>query len=75
MGITGRPDNKKNCFLKEKFGERAISIHLERNYYRNLKTYYANIWKIGLEYPYLDYSKSLDFLLMTINSLSQEEGV
>ncbi len=37
-------------FLKEKFGERAISIHLERNYYRNLKTDFSNIRKIGPEY-------------------------
>jgi Fic family protein len=61
-------------FLKEKFGERAISVHLERNYYRNLIAYYKNIRKIGLEYPYLDYSKALDFLLMTINSLVDSEA-
>lgn len=59
-------------FLKEKLGERAVSVHLERNYYNNLKAYYLNIRKLGLEYPELDYSKALDFLLMTINSLVSE---
>lgn len=60
-------------FLKEKLGERAVSVHLERNYYRNLKDYYSNIRKLGLEYPELDYNKSLDFLLMTINSLTNKD--
>ena len=61
-------------FLKEKFGERAVSVHLERNYYKNLNAYYANIRKLGLEYIDLDYSKALDFLLMTIKGL-RKDGV
>jgi Fic family protein len=61
-------------FLKEVFGERAVGIHLERNYYHNLIAYYKNIRKIGLEYPYLDYGKALEFLLMTINSLTDSEA-
>lgn len=56
-------------FLIEKLGEDAVSIELEKNYYTNRKDYYNNIRKIGLEYEKLDYSKSLDFLLMSINSL------
>lgn len=56
-------------FLIEKLGQDAVSIELEKNYYTNRKAYYNNIRKIGLEYDKLDYSKSLDFLLMTINSL------
>lgn len=56
-------------FLIEKLGEDAVAIELEKNYYNNRKAYYNNIRAIGLEYDKLDYSKSLDFLLMTINSL------
>lgn len=56
-------------FLIEKLGQDAVSIELEKNYYKNRKAYYSNIRNIGLEYDSLDYSKSLDFILMTINSL------
>ena len=56
-------------FLREKLGPNATVVELEKNYYLNKKAYYDNIRKIGLEYDRLDYSKSLDFLLMTINSL------
>jgi len=56
-------------FLIEKLGKDAVSIELEKNYYTKRKAYYQNIRKIGLEYDKLDYSKSLDFLLMTIKSL------
>lgn len=56
-------------FLIEKIGEDAVSIELEKNYYINRAEYYNNIRVIGLEYDKLDYSKSLNFLLMSINSL------
>jgi len=56
-------------FLLQKLGEDAVSIELEKNYYINRAAYYNNIRKIGLEYQTLDYSKALDFLLMTVNSL------
>lgn len=56
-------------FLIEKIGEKAALIQLEKNYYKNLKQYYLNIKKIGLEYEKLNYSKSLDFLLMTVMSI------
>ena len=56
-------------FLIEKFGRKAISIELEKNYYKNKQTYYNNIRKIGLEYLELDYSKGLEFLKMTVDSL------
>ena len=60
-------------FLFEKLGEKASSIQLEKNYYQNLKEYYNNIKKLGLEYEELDYKKSLDFLLMTVSSIKAEE--
>jgi len=53
-------------FLIGKIGKKATTVQLEKNYYKKLKSYYANIRKIGLEYEELDYSKSLDFLLMTV---------
>lgn len=56
-------------FLLEKLGDAAIAVELEKNYYKNRKAYYGNIRALGLEYETLDYSKSLNFLLMTINSL------
>jgi len=56
-------------FLREKFGTKSTSIELEKNYYLNKAKYYNNIRAIGLEYDYLDYSKSLNFLLMTVLSL------
>ena len=56
-------------FLIEKIGEKAVSIQLEKNYYKNLQEYYSNIKKIGIEYEDLDYSKSLDFLLMTAKGI------
>ncbi|MCF8379682.1 MAG: Fic family protein [Bacteroidales bacterium] len=60
-------------FLLEKIGQRAIAVQLEKNYYKNLKEYYANIRKIGLEYEDLDYNKSLDFLLMTVQGIDNQE--
>ena len=60
-------------FLIEKIGQKAISVQLEKNYFKRLRDYYSNIRKIGLEYEDLDYSKSLDFLLMTIKGIDDQE--
>lgn len=60
-------------FLIEKIGQKATSVQLEKNYYKELIDYYANIRKIGLEYEHLDYSKSLDFLLMTIMGIDNQD--
>lgn len=59
-------------FLLEKIGKKATSVQLEKNYYKRLKDYYSNIRKIGLEYKELDYSKSLDFLLMTVKGIDDQ---
>ncbi len=56
-------------FLLEKIGINATVVQLEKNYYQNLTDYYSNIRKFGLEYDYLDYSNSLDFLLMTVKGI------
>lgn len=60
-------------FLIEKIGQKATSVQLEKNYFKELKDYYTNIRKIGLEYEDLDYSKSLDFLLMTIKGIDNQD--
>ena len=60
-------------FLVEKIGQQATTVQLEKNYYKKLKEYYSNIRKTGLEYEDLNYSKSLDFLLMTILGIDEQE--
>jgi Fic family protein len=60
-------------FLIEKIGAKATSVLLEKNYYKKLKDYYSNIRKIGLEYEDLDYSRCLDFLLMTVKGIEDQE--
>jgi Fic family protein len=66
-GRTARLIEK--LFLRQKIGEKAAAIQLEKYYYINNADYYRNIRKIGLEYEFLDYSKSVDFLLMTAKSI------
>ncbi|MFN2424333.1 MAG: hypothetical protein ABR572_11240 [Cryomorphaceae bacterium] len=50
-------------------GQKAAAVQPEKNYYKNVPSYYRYIRKPGLEYESLDYSKSLDFLLMTANGI------
>jgi Fic family protein len=59
-------------FLLEKLGDKANSVQLEKNYFLKLADYYKNIKKLGVEYEDLDYHKSLDFLLMTVQSLDEK---
>jgi Fic family protein len=59
-------------FLIEKIGKKTTLVQLEKNYYKRLMDYYANIRKIGLEYEDLDYSKCLDFLLMTVKGIDDQ---
>lgn len=56
-------------FLFQKLGETATAIQLEKNYFKNSFNYYSNLRQLGLEYENLDYLKSLNFLLMTIQGL------
>lgn len=57
-------------FLSQKLGNNAWFIQSEKNYYQHHQTYYNNIRLLGLEYPELDYTKALPFLLMLPNSIS-----
>jgi len=60
-------------FLIEKIGQKASSVQLEKNYFKKLVDYYTNIRNLGIEYEELDYSKSLDFLLMTAQGIDKQE--
>lgn len=57
-------------FIIEKIGQLSSSVQLEKNYYTNIRSYYSNLKKPGMEYGDLDYSKSLDFLLMTVTGIN-----
>lgn len=67
-GRTGRLLEK--WFLAQKSGSKAWFIQSEKNYYQQHQTYYNNLRVLGLEYPELDYSKALPFLLMLPDSLT-----
>ena len=59
-------------FLAQKLGKKAWFVQSEKNYYQQHQTYYKNIRLLGMEYPDLNYSKALPFLLMLPNSLQQK---
>ena len=56
-------------FLAEKLGDKAWFVQSEKHYYQHHQTYYNNIRLLGLEYPDLDYTKALSFLLMLPNAV------
>lgn len=58
-------------FLASKLGVKAWFIQSEKYYYSQHQTYYNNIRALGIEYPSLDYSKALPFLLMLPQSLKE----
>ena len=60
-------------FLAQKLGYKAWFIQSEKHYYTQHQTYYDNIRLLGLEYPDLDYSKALPFLLMLPKSITAED--
>jgi len=70
-GRSGRLLEK--WFLAQKLGDKAWFVPSERNYYQQHQTYYTNIRALGLEYPELDYSKALPFLLMLPSSITNSE--
>lgn len=57
-------------FLSEKLGNKSWFLQSEKFYYQNHQQYYQNIRKLGLEYEDLDFTKSLDFILMLPKSLN-----
>ena len=61
-------------FLAEKLGQKAWYIQSEKNYYNHHNQYYTTIRKLGLEYDDLDYTQSLDFLLLLPQSLKIDKN-
>jgi Fic family protein len=57
-------------FLAQKLGDKAWFVQSEKSYYQQHELYYKNIRLLGLEYPHLDYSKTLPFSLMLAHSIS-----
>ncbi|WP_158796107.1 Fic family protein [Pedobacter sp. L105] len=60
-------------FLAQKLRSKAWFVQSEKYYYTQHKTYYNNIRVLGLEYPLLDYTKALSFLLMLPSSVTEKE--
>jgi Fic family protein len=58
-------------FLGQHLGEKAWFVQSEKNYYQQHTIYYQNISKLGIEYPLLDYTKALPFLLMLPQSFDE----
>lgn len=56
-------------FLAQKLGQKSWYMQSEKLYYSKHNEYYKNIRALGLEYPELDYSKALNFLLMLPQSI------
>lgn len=56
-------------FLAEKLGDKVWFIQSEKMYYNQYDLYYKKIRLLGLEYPELDYTQALTFLLMLPTSL------
>lgn len=56
-------------FLAEKLGQNAWFIQSELNYWKNRKGFYSSLSKVGFFYDTLDFSKSMDFILLLPKSL------
>jgi Fic family protein len=67
-GRTGRLLEK--WFLATMLGEKAWYIGSEYYYYNNLQAYYHNLARVGLFYDELNYEKSIPFLLMLPESIT-----
>ncbi|HEY8895730.1 MAG TPA: Fic family protein [Niastella sp.] len=61
-------------FLAQKLGYKAWFVQSEKYYYTQHDGYYNNIRALGLEYPTLDYSQALPFLLMLPKSVIESQG-
>jgi Fic family protein len=60
-------------FLAQQLGEKAWFVQSEKYYYQQHQVYYNNIRLLGLEYPELDYSKALPFILMLPGAIVDKE--
>ncbi|QNK63502.1 Fic family protein [Pedobacter sp. PAMC26386] len=58
-------------FLAQKLENKAWFVQSEKYYYTQHETYYSNIRVLELEYPDLDYTMALPFLLMLPKSITE----
>lgn len=59
-------------FLATLLGEKAWYIGSEHYYYKNLQAYNHNLVRVGLFYEELNYDKSIPFLLMLPNAVTND---
>ena len=52
-------------FLVAHFKEKGFALQTEKSYYQNLQDYYNNLRKTGFEYEDTDFSKAINFMLMS----------
>ena len=69
-GSNGRFIEK--WFIAQKLGTKAWFLQSKKNYYQHHSLYYNNLRKMGIEYPELDCSKALPFLIMLPKCLNKE---
>jgi Fic family protein len=51
-------------FIAQHLGSKSWFLQSEKKYYNHHQKYYTNLRRLGIEYPDLDYSKALPFLMM-----------
>ncbi len=56
-------------FLIAHFKEKGFALQTEKSYYQNLQDYYNNLRKTGFEYEDTDFSKAINFMLMSSNTI------
>ena len=56
-------------FIAQHLGSKSWFLQSEKNYYNHHQKYYTNLRRLGIEYPDLDYSKALPFLMMLSNGI------
>lgn len=56
-------------FLVAHFKEKGFALQTEKSYYQNLQDYYNNLRKTGFEYEDTDFSKAINFMLMSSKAI------
>lgn len=56
-------------FLVAHFKEKGFALQTEKSYYQNLQDYYNNLRKTGFEYDDTDFSKAINFMLMSSKTI------
>lgn len=56
-------------FLVAHFKEKGFALQTEKSYYQNLQDYYNNLRNTGFEYEDTDFSKAINFMLMSSKTI------